>query len=62
MIRICEAGHASLDSAQWRCPWCEIKRLRERLEIRIDTVEGVPTGMGEDEIDRLRAECGEAKE
>lgn len=28
MIRTCDRGHASLDAANWRCPWCEIERLR----------------------------------
>jgi uncharacterized protein YdcH (DUF465 family) len=34
----------------------ENERLRNRLKIRIDTVEGLPTGNGEDEIDRLEQE------
>lgn len=31
-----------------------ITRLLSRLNISIDTVEGIPTGYGEDEIDRLQ--------
>lgn len=34
----------------------EIERLKKRLDWRGDTVEGIPTGQGEDEIDRLNAE------
>jgi len=40
----------------------EVARLRERLQIRIDTVDGIPTGIGEDEIDRLTAERNAAAE
>ena len=32
MIRTCDSGHASLDAANWRCPWCEIERLRAEVE------------------------------
>jgi hypothetical protein len=34
----------------------EIERLRSRLAISIDYVDGIPTGYGEDEIDRQQAE------
>lgn len=31
----------------------EVERLRRRLDIRMDTVDGIPTGSGDDAIDRL---------
>ncbi len=29
MIRQCEKGHASLDAANWKCPWCLLERCAE---------------------------------
>lgn len=53
------------------CPECQaqtIERLRaklrayeERLQIHIDTIDGIPTGLGEDEIDRLRAKLAKCE-
>lgn len=30
-VRQCDAGHLSLDAANWECPWCEVERLRTEM-------------------------------
>ena len=30
-VRQCDAGHLSLDAANWECPWCEVERLRSSI-------------------------------
>lgn len=39
----------------------KLRVYEDRLELRIDSIDGIPTGLGEDEIDRLRAKLAEAE-
>lgn len=66
----CEKCGADI-SAEWEeHPNCStvvslrsrIEELEGRLQVRYDSVEGIPTGMGEDEIDRLNQRTAELEE